>query len=77
MKYIDCADFLTFMLFGGSCKQSVEDVVVSLTGVLTYHSILQENGIIKSFLGFGSKNSQYSKTLTKALTWIVYLLQQI
>lgn len=47
------------MLFGGSCKQSVEDVVVSFAGVLTNHSILQENTIINTSLELGSKNWQW------------------
>lgn len=63
LSYIDCKDFLTFMLFGGSCKQSVEYVVVSFTRVLTYHSILQENAIINTFLECGSKNGHCSQSI--------------
>lgn len=43
------------MLFGGSCKQSVEDVVVSFPRVLTYHSILWENTVINTSLEFVQK----------------------
>lgn len=37
------AQLLTFLLFTSSCQQSVEDVVVSLSGVLSYHAVLQKN----------------------------------
>lgn len=57
----DCTDFLTFMLFGGSCKQSVEDVVVSFPRVLTYHSILRENTVINTSLEFVQKTDNAPK----------------
>lgn len=70
---------LTFVLFGGSCKQSVEDVVVSFTRVLTYHSILWEDPCSNTLINilkmcFLKKPDNAPKVFKLR---IVYLLQQI
>jgi len=38
-----CLVFLTFIFFVSSCQQSVENVVVSFSRVLSHHPVLQQN----------------------------------